>query len=221
MERLCLIPSLAHLETLRWESMHSSSFRFTWTLVLLAMSLILGACDALEDPIAQPRPSPPAVDSSPVPSQRSAATPDPLSPPSSDSLGAPGSGTPSDEPHGDSQCSAAEVTGIDGAIGSQLTAFAEGDFEAAFKYASEDFQSSTEVGQFEDLIIAEYPELLDAMDHEVAVCVRTPSGAQALVKIVAAVGSSVDLAYLLVIEADGWRIAGAQKVATDSPPVSA
>jgi hypothetical protein len=104
---------------------------------------------------------------------------------------------------------------MDEVIAGQLAAFADDDWEGALGFASSDFRAVTDADAFALLIEEAYPAAADAVEHRSERCVTRGTGAaEVRVEVVAADGDRARMIYLLVDE-DGWRIAGAVALAPD------
>lgn len=176
----------------------------TRTAAVMGLSLLaLAACSASDAPPAA-MPDPPPVEA-------------PLPPPAEDIPGpAP---PPSAEPRvGD--CGDQVVAEVDEVIAGQLAALAADDHERALGFASEDFRASFDAAAFEALIDGSYPVVADAAEHRVDACQqRDAAAAQVRVTVTASDGEHGVFVYLLVDE-DGWAIAGAVEVEAAAPDVT-
>lgn len=115
-------------------------------------------------------------------------------------------------------CAAADLAAIDAVIAAQLDAFADDDWEAAFALASVEFRAGTDPDAFAALIEDSFPVIVDDAEHRSVAClVRRPGAAEVRVEVTAADGERADLVYLLVDE-DGWAIAGAVPLEASTPP---
>ncbi|MEX1178827.1 MAG: DUF4864 domain-containing protein [Nitriliruptor sp.] len=122
---------------------------------------------------------------------------------------------PSPRPPGD-PCTEDDLDAIDEVIGGQLAAFAADDYAEALTYASEGFRAGRDAAAFETMIEESFPVAADAVEHRSGACVQRDGNAEVRVEVTAADGERGTFVYLLV-EEDGWRIAGAVPVALDDP----
>jgi hypothetical protein len=112
-------------------------------------------------------------------------------------------------------CAQGDLEAMDEVIAAQLAAFAADDWEGALEHASSDFREGLDADAFAHLIEEGFPEVADAVDHRADACVTRGTGAaEVRVQVTAADGARADLLYLLVDE-EGWRIAGAVPLETD------
>lgn len=103
---------------------------------------------------------------------------------------------------------------VNATIAGQLDAFAADDYAGALGFASRDFQASTDVAGFRQLIDGSYPEVADSVGHRVAGCLLVAEGvAHAVVDVTGREGGRVEMLYVLVAEggaaASGWAVAAA------------
>lgn len=114
-------------------------------------------------------------------------------------------------------CDPGELAAMDEVIGGQLAAFAADDWEAALGFASDEFRAGMDPDTFAALIEEGYPVAADAAEHRSEGCVTRGGGAaEVRVEVVAAGGDTAGMVYLLV-EEDGWAIAGAVPLEADDP----
>jgi hypothetical protein len=119
-------------------------------------------------------------------------------------------GSPEDRPLAPpTACAGDDLAAMDEVIAGQLAAFAADDWEAALGFASRDFREDVDPEAFAILIEEGFPVAADATEHRSSACVTRGSGtAEVRVEVTSVGGDRADLVYLLVDE-DGWRIAGA------------
>jgi hypothetical protein len=167
--------------------------------------LALTACSPTEDvptPAAGPAPSPPAEAPLPPPAED---VPEPAPP-------------PAPPPAGD--CGDEVVDAVDAVIAGQLAALAADDHERALGFASEEFQASFDAERFEALIDGSYPIVADAVEHRTGRCRQPePEAVEVEVAVTASDGAEGVFLYVLLDE-DGWAIAGAIEVETTEPDVT-
>ena len=91
----------------------------------------------------------------------------------------------------------------------QLDAFRRGDFDAAYRYASEEIRQQFDRGAFEQMVRQGYPEIARSASAEVADARPAGEGHVHLwLRIHGANGRSVEAVYDMVREPAGWRING-------------
>jgi hypothetical protein len=114
-------------------------------------------------------------------------------------------------------CASDDLAAMDEVIAGQLAAFAADDWETALDFASTDFREGIDPDTFALLIEEGFPVAADAVEHRSGTCLTRGTGAaEVRVEVVAVGGERADLVYLLVDE-DGWRIAGAAPLDADLP----
>lgn len=97
-------------------------------------------------------------------------------------------------------------------IEGQQEAFATGDFATARSFASQSFQSSVSVEQFQEIIVGTYPFLIDSPELAFLECQRETD--TVLMRVEVDGSPSVIMIYRLVLEDDGWFIDGASIAGT-------
>ncbi|WP_157041957.1 DUF4864 domain-containing protein [Nitriliruptor alkaliphilus] len=109
-------------------------------------------------------------------------------------------------------CDPDDLAAMDAVIAGQLAAFAADDWEAALGFASDEFRAGMDPETFAAVIEEGYPVAADAAEHRSEACVTRGGGAaEVRVEVVATDGDTAGMVYLLVDE-DGWAIAGAVPV---------
>lgn len=92
---------------------------------------------------------------------------------------------------------------------SQLDAFRRDDFDAAYRYASEEIREQFDRAAFEQMVRRGYPEIARAAAAEVAEARPATDGhVHLLIRIHGANGRSIEAVYDMVREPAGWRING-------------
>lgn len=161
----------------------------------LLMALLVVGCGGTPD--ATPR-APSAATSSPATEPRPAPSPS----------------TPSDFP----TCDPAVASGIQETVDAQLRAFADGDYRAALALASDDFRASVTLKDFRRIIREAYPDVADAVAHQVLDCRQLgEASVQALVSVTGRQGATSELGYRFVRQPEGWRIDGASTLSRAEP----
>ena len=97
-------------------------------------------------------------------------------------------------------------------IDGQQEAFATGDFAAARSFASQSFQSSVSVEQFQEIIVGTYPFLIDSPELAFPECQRETD--TVLMRVEVDGSPSIVMIYRLVLEDDDWFIDGASIAGT-------
>lgn len=113
-------------------------------------------------------------------------------------------------------CTDQQLSGAQYTVTSQTDALRDGDFDAAYSYASPGFQSVVTLEQFSALILASYQPLLAAnATLEFGECL-VGNGAEQLAIDVVLRGSgenALGLRYILVDGEQGWSVDGASNIA--------
>jgi hypothetical protein len=189
-------------------------------VMLVAVALLLGACAPPD--LTPEGPADAGTEAGQQPDDRERGEADLREeglPPPAGSPGAPPPAAPPAPPELVA-CEGDELAAMDEVIAGQLAAFADDDWEAALGFASSDVRAATDADAFALLIEEAYPAAADAVEHRSERCVTRGTGAAEVhVRVTAADGARADLVYLLVDE-EGWRIAGAVAVATDGEDVT-
>ena len=109
------------------------------------------------------------------------------------------------------ECRDAERVGAQNTVSDQTTALRDGDFEAAYSYASPSFQDTVSLEQFAGLIIASYQPLLEDVVLEFGDCVAGQDGDELSLDVVLRTdgANSLGIRYILVDTEQGWRVSGA------------
>jgi hypothetical protein len=105
-------------------------------------------------------------------------------------------------------CDVDTIAGVEQVVASQLAAFRDRDFEAAFRLASSQFQSFSSVDSLRNLIMdGRHEEVANAASHEFTECrMPEPGRAYAAVSVTGLNRNTVLLVYQFVNEAGEWRI---------------
>jgi len=91
----------------------------------------------------------------------------------------------------------------------QLEAFRRGDFDTAYRFASQAIHQQFDRAAFERMVTGGYPEIARSVSAMVAEGKRAPNGNVYLVlKIRGANGVNVEAVYELVAEGGDWKING-------------
>jgi hypothetical protein len=109
-------------------------------------------------------------------------------------------------------CNDAVVAAAGATIDSQLDALGEADFDRALSFASRRFQAEVDLDNFEAIISAQYPILLDEARAEYGRCAQVDDLARMEVTVTGTDGARDALVYLLVREEGRWSIDGAASV---------
>ena len=89
----------------------------------------------------------------------------------------------------------------------QLEAFRRGDFDTAYRFASQAIHQQFDRAAFERMVTGGYPEIARSVSAMVAEGKRAPNGNVYLVlKIRGANGVNVEAVYELVAEGGDWKI---------------
>ena len=87
-----------------------------------------------------------------------------------------------------------------------------GDFATARSFASQSFQSSVTVEQFQEIIVGTYPFLIDSPELAFPECQRETD--TVLMRVEVDSSPSIVMIYRLVLEDDDWFIDGASIAGT-------
>lgn len=107
------------------------------------------------------------------------------------------------------QCPQADAEQIADVIGSQLSAFVDGDFDMALEWATPGFRRSFPLEDFEAMITGSFPIPATASGHEVIDCQVIDDIAAVTVVVTGAGDDTQTLQYGLLQLPEGWRIDGA------------
>jgi len=189
-------------------------------LPLLAAAL-LSACvtgsttggqESAQTPVQTPTPTPtqtqdpsstPSPSNEPAPSQTAQPEQTPTQTPSQ---------TPSQPDVQVAECTQETFDATRQTIDGQQEAFATGDFAAARSFASQSFQSSVSVEQFQEIIVGTYPFLIDSPELAFPECQRETD--TVLMRVEVDGSPSIVMIYRLVLEDDDWFIDGASIAGT-------
>ena len=113
-------------------------------------------------------------------------------------------------------CSQSEIDGGSAWIKGQLAAFANQDFESAFAFASESFQSNRSLEEFTAIISSGYGFLLSARTNSVGECIKEGNNFLFDVQVTTESGTKYPMMYALEKTSDAWGINAATVVADTS-----
>ena len=156
-----------------------------------------------QEPSTTPSPSNPSPSSEPTPSQSEQPGQTPNQNPSP---------TPSQPDVQVAECTQETFGATRQTIDGQQEAFETGDFETARSFASQSFQSSVSVEQFQEIIVGTYPFLIDSPELAFPECQRETD--TVLMRVEVDGSPSIVMIYRLVLEDDGWFIDGASIAGT-------
>ena len=119
-------------------------------------------------------------------------------------------------------CSQLEIDGGSAWIKGQLAAFAQQDFESAYGFASESFQSGRSLEQFTAIISTGYGFLLSARTNTVSDCIKEGNNFLFDVQVTTDSGTKYPMMYALEKTTDAWGINAATVVAdtTEQEPAA-
>ena len=119
-------------------------------------------------------------------------------------------------------CSQSEIDGGSAWIKGQLAAFANQDFESAFGFASESFQSNRSLEEFTAIISSGYGFLLSSRSNTVNNCIKEGNNFLFDVQVTTDSGTKYPMMYALEKTADAWGINAATVVAdtTEQEPTT-
>ena len=120
--------------------------------------------------------------------------------------------SPDDSPDEAAPCEETMFQRAQNTIRSQQRAFANDDFAVARGYASQSFQGSVSVDQFQSIIEGTYAFLLDDPAVEFLDCQRL--GETALIRVEISGSPIVTMAYRVVLENESWFIDAATVAGT-------
>jgi hypothetical protein len=110
-------------------------------------------------------------------------------------------------------CSQSEIDGGSAWIKGQLAAFANQDFESAFSFASESFQSNRSLEEFTAIISSGYGFLLNSRTNSVGECIKEGNNFLFDVRVTAKSGTEYPMMYALAKTEETWGINAATVVA--------
>jgi hypothetical protein len=113
-------------------------------------------------------------------------------------------------------CTQSEIDGGSAWIKGQLAAFANQDFESAFGFASESFQSNRSLEEFTAIISSGYGLLLSARTNTVSNCIKEGNNFLFDVQVTTDSGTKYPMMYALEKTSDAWGINAATVVADTS-----
>jgi len=91
----------------------------------------------------------------------------------------------------------------------QLEAFRQGDFDAAYTFASADIQEQFDRPAFEQMVKGGYPEIAQSAFATIVSSTLAPDGhAYVAVKVRGTNGKNIEAYYELVLESGRWKING-------------
>jgi hypothetical protein len=119
-------------------------------------------------------------------------------------------------------CSQSEIDGGSAWIKGQLAAFAQQDFESAFGFASESFQSNRSLEEFTAIISSGYGFLLSSRSNTVSNCIKEGNNFLFDVQVTTDSGTKYPMMYALEKTTDRWGINAATVVAdtTEQEPAT-
>jgi len=119
-------------------------------------------------------------------------------------------------------CSQSEIDGGSAWIKGQLAAFSKQDFESAYGFASESFQSGRSLEQFTAIISTGYGFLLSARTNTVSNCIKEGNNFLFDVQVTTDSGTKYPMMYALEKTTDAWVINAATVVAdtTEQEPAA-
>lgn len=114
------------------------------------------------------------------------------------------------------ECSQVIENGIETTINAQTASFAVEDFELAYSYASESFQSSVSLNRFIEIIQGSYGPLISSSTLSFDNCLFYPEAPLATIDVrFTEAGSEVYALRYAMVESDlGWRVDGAGALAS-------
>ena len=110
-------------------------------------------------------------------------------------------------------CTQSEIDGGSAWIKGQLAAFAQQDFESAFGFASESFQSNRSLEEFAAIISSGYGFLLSSRTNTVSNCIKEGNNFLFDVQVTTDSGTKYPMMYALEKTTDSWGINAATVVA--------
>lgn len=110
-------------------------------------------------------------------------------------------------------CSQTEIDGGSAWIKGQLAAFSKQDFESAFGFASESFQSNRSLEEFTAIISSGYGFLLSSRTNTVSNCIKESNNFLFDVQVTTDSGTKYPMMYALAKTDDTWGINAATVVA--------
>jgi len=101
-------------------------------------------------------------------------------------------------------------------IASQLAAFRQEDYHAAYKYASSGLQTQMPLPAFEKMVRNNYGAMPKSRSEEFGLILDNGQEALVNVEVISESGHHVHYQYLMLQEKTGWRIGGVKSVVTKS-----
>lgn len=143
----------------------------------------------------------------------SSPTPSPATSETTSAEPAPETQGPAPDPEART-CSFDVASEIESAIASQTGAFAEGDFELAYSFASPNFRKNVDLASFVRVIESSYGPLLGSSELRYSNCINSEEGGIALIDVRFVEGETdlYGLRYLMVLADEGWRVEGASNL---------
>lgn len=122
----------------------------------------------------------------------------------------------------EASCSQTEIAGGSAWIKGQLAAFGKEDFESAYGFASDSFQSGRSLEDFVAIISGSYGFLLDSRSYSVGECIKDGENFFFDARVTTAAGQEYSMMYALEKTTDAWGVNAATVVADpgDSEPVT-
>jgi hypothetical protein len=110
-------------------------------------------------------------------------------------------------------CSSETRQAIEDTVVGQVTAFSDGDFEAAYAFASPSFQRGIPLEVFGQIIRTNYPQLLAASNARSGPCDADLAGGVSTIvmRFDTPTDANYTLRYVLELVEEQWRIAGANQ----------
>ena len=100
-------------------------------------------------------------------------------------------------------------------IQSQLAAFRQEDYSAAYGLAAADFKAQVSLAAFERLVKAAFPQLARSRSAEYGIILDNGEDARVEVTIVGETGTRIHYQYVLHSEHGGWKIGGVNEDQTE------
>jgi hypothetical protein len=100
-------------------------------------------------------------------------------------------------------------------IQSQLAAFRQEDYSAAYAFAAADFKAQVPLAAFERLVKAAFPQIARSRSAEYGIILDNGEDARVEVTIVGESGTRIHYQYVLHREHGGWKIGGVNEGQTE------
>lgn len=98
----------------------------------------------------------------------------------------------------DGICTAAQANSVDKHISGQIDAMAQKDWELAYSFASDNFQSNVSIDDFIQIIKVQYPMLIQNKEYQFNDCTVTDSTITQVVNVTSS-DQVFSLAYILTV----------------------